>query len=47
LTEIGCPFFDRCPLAIKDTCDQEAPPIRDLGEGHLISCHRPESEFLH
>jgi peptide/nickel transport system ATP-binding protein len=47
LTEIGCPFFDRCPLAIKDTCDQEAPPIRDLGQGHLISCHRPESEFLH
>jgi peptide/nickel transport system ATP-binding protein len=47
LTEIGCPFFDRCPLAIKDTCDQEVPPIRDLGQGHLISCHRPESEFLH
>lgn len=47
LTEVGCPFFDRCPLAIKDTCDQEAPPIRDLGQGHLISCHRPESEFPH
>ena len=47
LTEIGCQFFDRCPLAIKDTCDREPPPIRDLGGGHLISCHRPESEFLH
>ena len=47
LTETGCPFFDRCPLAIEDTCDQETPPIRDLGEGHLISCHRSESEFRH
>jgi peptide/nickel transport system ATP-binding protein len=47
LTEIGCPFFDRCPLAIKDTCDRETAPIRDLGDGHLIECHRSEEEFVH
>ena len=46
LTEIGCPFFDRCPLAIKDTCDRETAPIRDLGNGHLIECHRSMEEFV-
>ena len=47
LTEIGCPFFDRCPLAIEDTCDRETAPIRDLGDGHLIECHRSKEEFVH
>ena len=47
LTEIGCPFFDRCPLAVEGTCDREDPPIRRLGEGHAIECHRSEREFMH
>ncbi len=47
LTEVGCPFFDRCPLAIEGTCDRETAPIRDLGNGHLIECHRSEEEFRH
>ena len=47
LTEIGCPFFDRCPLAIEGTCDQETPPTRKLSDGHTIECHRSEEEFLH
>ena len=46
LTEIGCPFFDRCPLAIEGTCDREIPPIRNPGDGHTIVCHRSEEEFL-
>jgi len=46
LTEVGCPFFDRCPLAIKDTCDRETPPVRELGKGHTIECHRSEAEFM-
>ena len=45
LTDVGCPFFDRCPLAIEGTCDREIPPIRDLGGGHAIECHRSEVEF--
>ncbi|MEC9329374.1 MAG: ABC transporter ATP-binding protein [Pseudomonadota bacterium] len=45
LTEVGCPFFDRCPLAIKDTCDRETPPARQLNGGHTIECHRSEAEF--
>jgi len=47
LTEIGCPFFDRCPLAIEGTCDRETAPMRDLGDGHLIECHRSKEEFVH
>ena len=46
LTAVGCPFFDRCPLAIKDTCDRETPPVRQLNEGHTIECHRSEAEFM-
>ena len=47
LTDVGCPFFDRCPLAIEGTCDRETPPIRDLGGGHTVECHRSREEFLH
>ena len=25
LTDIGCPFFDRCPLSIEGTCDRRDP----------------------
>ena len=46
LTDIGCPFFDRCPLAIEGTCDRETPPTRSLGGGHTIECHRSEEEFV-
>ena len=46
LVDVGCPFFDRCPLAIEGTCDRETPPIRNLGDGHAIECHRSEREFL-
>ena len=46
LTDIGCPFFDRCPIAIEDTCDREAPPIRNIGYGHTIDCHRSAEEFV-
>ena len=46
LTAVGCPFFDRCPLAIKDTCDRETPPVRQLSGGHTIECHRSEAEFM-
>ena len=46
LTAVGCPFFDRCPLAIKDTCDRETPPVRQLGGGHTVECHRSEAEFM-
>ena len=46
MTDVGCPFFDRCPIAIEGTCDRETPPVRRLGGRHAIECHRSEAEFL-
>ncbi|MXY14291.1 MAG: dipeptide ABC transporter ATP-binding protein [Proteobacteria bacterium] len=45
ITDRGCPFYRRCPLAIAGTCNQEAPPLHDLGHGHSIACHRSEAEL--
>jgi peptide/nickel transport system ATP-binding protein len=47
LTETGCPFFDRCPLAIEGACNRKIPPIRNLGDGHTIACHLSEEAFVH
>ena len=46
ITEIGCPFYDRCPIAIEGTCDKEIPPIRHFDESHQIECHHNENYFL-
>lgn len=47
LTKVGCPFFERCPLAIPGTCDVVDPPRREdqNGHGHVIECHREISEL--
>ncbi len=39
ITAVGCPFYNRCPMAIDGTCDVESVPIRELENGHQISCH--------
>ncbi|MGF1609355.1 MAG: ABC transporter ATP-binding protein [Kiloniellales bacterium] len=36
----GCPFFSRCPLAVPDLCDREAPPVREPSGSHRLACHR-------
>jgi oligopeptide/dipeptide ABC transporter ATP-binding protein len=36
---LGCAFVDRCPFA-QDRCRAEAPPLRDIGHGHLSACWR-------
>ncbi|MEL0233164.1 MAG: oligopeptide/dipeptide ABC transporter ATP-binding protein, partial [Alphaproteobacteria bacterium] len=46
LTDTGCPFFARCPLAIEGTCDTQAPPRRIDGDDHVIECHREVDELL-
>jgi oligopeptide/dipeptide ABC transporter ATP-binding protein len=35
----GCLFNDRCSETLKDCC-QVAPPIIDLGNGHIVRCHK-------
>jgi peptide/nickel transport system ATP-binding protein len=37
----GCRFATRCPRKLGKVCDDEPPPLRDAGDGHLIFCHIP------
>ena len=46
ITEIGCPFFNRCPIAIDGTCDVENAPIREPSPEHFIACHRTMDEIV-
>ena len=39
ITAVGCPFYNRCPLAIDGTCEIKAPPVIELDNGHQIACH--------
>lgn len=34
----GCKFHTRCPKAT-DICKQKKPVMKDMGSGHLVSCH--------
>jgi peptide/nickel transport system ATP-binding protein len=34
----GCKYYQRCPLAM-DICQQEAPPIYQVGEDHWAACY--------
>jgi oligopeptide/dipeptide ABC transporter ATP-binding protein len=37
----GCHFHTRCPYA-QDRCRSEDPPLREVGQGHAVACHRVE-----
>lgn len=39
ITARGCPFYNRCPMGIEGTCDEQNAPVRELENGHRISCH--------
>jgi peptide/nickel transport system ATP-binding protein len=39
ITKRGCPFYNRCPMAIEGTCEKDTPPILKLKDGHEIACH--------
>jgi len=45
ITATGCPFFNRCPVGIEGTCDTKVAPIRELKDGHQISCHLTVDEL--
>ena len=45
IKRVGCPFFERCPLAIPGTCDVQDPPKQEGASGHRIECHRPLAEL--
>ena len=35
----GCPFADRCVHCTQE-CRESRPPLRDVGGGHLVACHK-------
>ena len=35
----GCPFADRC-VRCTGECRDARPPLRDVGGGHLVACHK-------
>jgi peptide/nickel transport system ATP-binding protein len=35
----GCKFHPRCQYA-QSVCSEKKPPVEDVGNGHLMSCHR-------
>jgi oligopeptide/dipeptide ABC transporter ATP-binding protein len=35
----GCPYYPHCPLR-DDECSSSAPSLRELSEGHVVSCHK-------
>jgi len=37
----GCAFAPRCPYAA-ERCRVEAPPLRQVGGGHVAACHFAE-----
>jgi len=36
----GCRFQTRCPLIVGDICRKKEPPLTDVGDGHMVACHR-------
>ena len=46
ISDVGCPFYNRCPMAIEGVCDQQAAPIRELVASHEIACHREIEELV-
>ena len=46
ITAVGCPFFNRCPVAIEGTCNREDAPIHEPHPKHFIACHRSMEELV-
>jgi len=46
ITEVGCPFYPRCPMAIDGVCDTTPAPSREPVPGHRIACHREITELM-
>jgi peptide/nickel transport system ATP-binding protein len=38
----ACRFHTRCPYVQPTRCKTDVPPLRKLGEGHLVACHWAE-----
>jgi peptide/nickel transport system ATP-binding protein len=45
ITDTGCPFYNRCPIAIDGVCDTQVAPTQEPHPDHFISCHRSMEEI--
>ncbi len=45
ITKVGCPFYNRCPMAIENTCDSEIPPVHEVSEQHFVACHHSVADL--
>lgn len=43
LTGTCCNFYNRCPYAMP-VCSEKVPELVDLGDRHLVACHRQNGE---
>ncbi len=44
----GCPFQTRCPRKSQvpgGKCETEMPPMRGVGEGHIVKCHLTDADL--
>ncbi len=41
----GCVFHTRCHRKLGAICEQQEPPLVEVGEGHVMSCHIPVDEL--
>ena len=41
----GCVFHTRCIRKIGKICEEQQPPLRDTGDGHLVRCHIPARDL--
>ncbi len=45
ITKVGCPFYNRCPMAIENTCDTKIPPVHEVSEQHFVACHHSVADL--
>ena len=46
ITEQGCPFAERCPIAIEDVCVASRPPLQTTTSGHVYACQHSKEVLL-
>ena len=46
ITEQGCPFAERCPIAIEDVCEGSRPPLQTTTSGHVYACQHSKEVLL-
>ena len=46
MTDIGCPFYNRCHIKIEGLCNTTSAPLTLSLSGHEIACHHSDKALL-